>query len=119
METLPIGPCAGSCGTAAYRGTPVIVSDISIDPLWDVPEHRAAALKNGLRASWSNPVLSSKQKVLGTCCMYYREPRRPTSQDVELIELATHLARVAIERDRAEEKSLSALRSNSHGVTSK
>ena len=103
METLPIGPCAGSCGTAAYRGTPVIVSDISIDPLWDVPEHRAAALKNGLRASWSNPVLSSKQKVLGTFCMYYREPRRPTSQDVELIELATHLARVAIERDRAEE----------------
>src|SRR5437870_5138174 len=103
METLPIGPCAGSCGTAAYRRSQVIVSDIATDPLWDVPEHRAAALKHGLRASWSNPVLSSKGKALGTFCMYYRERRTPTSQDLELIELATHLVRVAIERDRAEE----------------
>src|SRR5213593_3676720 len=102
MEKLPIGPCAGSCGTAAYRGSPVMVSDIATDPLWDVPEHRSSALKHGLRASWSNPVLSSKGKVLGTFCMYYREARSPTSQDFELIELATHLVRIAIERDRAE-----------------
>jgi PAS domain S-box-containing protein len=103
MELLPIGPCAGSCGTAAYRGSAVIVSDIATDPLWDVPEHRASALKHGLRASWSNPVLSWKGQVVGTFCMYYREPRSPTSQDVELIELATHLTRVGIERDRAQE----------------
>jgi len=103
MELMPIGPCAGSCGTAAYRGLPVIVSDIAHDPLWDVTEHRAAALNHGLRASWSNPVLSWKGEVLGTFCMYYREPRTPNSQDLELIELATHLVRVAIERDRAQE----------------
>ncbi len=103
MEQLPIGPCAGSCGTAAYRGSPVIVSDIATDPLWDVPEHRAAALNHGLRASWSNPVLSWKGEVLGTFCMYYRDSRSPTSEDLELIEVATHLVRVAIERDRAEQ----------------
>src|SRR5262249_25614575 len=82
MEKLPIGPCAGSCGTAAYRKSQVIVSDIATDPLWDVPEHRAAALKHGLQASWSNPVFSSKGKVLGTFCMYYREQRSPSSQDL-------------------------------------
>jgi PAS domain S-box-containing protein len=103
MEKLPIGPCAGSCGTAAYRASPVTVSDIATDPLWNVPEHRASALKHGLRASWSNPVLSSKGKVLGTFCIYYREPRTPNSQDLERIELATHLVRIAIERDRAED----------------
>jgi PAS domain S-box-containing protein len=103
MEKMPIGPCAGSCGTAAYRGSPVIVSDIATDPLWNAPEHRASALKHGLQASWSKPVLSWQGKVLATFCMYYREPRSPTSQDLELIELASHLARVAIERDRAEE----------------
>jgi PAS domain S-box-containing protein len=103
MEKVPIGPCAGSCGTAAYRKSPVIVSDIATDPLWDVPEHRASALKHGLRASWSNPVLSWEGKVLGTFCLYYRETRNPDSQDLELIELATHLVRVAIERDRAGE----------------
>src|SRR5438105_1370273 len=103
MENLPIGPCAGSCGTAAYRGSPVIVSDIATDPLWDVPEHRSSALKHGLRASWSNPVLSSAGRVLGTFCMYYRETRSPNSQDLELIDLATDLVRIAIERDRVEE----------------
>src|SRR3984957_18323852 len=103
MERLPIGPCAGSCGTAAFTRSPVIVSDIATDPLWEVPEHRASALKHGLRASWSSPVLSSKGKVLGTFCMYYREPRSPEAQDLELIKSATHLVEVAIERDRAEQ----------------
>jgi PAS domain S-box-containing protein len=103
MERLPIGPCAGSCGTAAFTRSPVIVSDIATDPLWKVPEHRASALKHGLRASWSSPVLSSKGKVLGTFCMYYREPRSPEAQDLDLIKSATHLVGVAIERDRAKQ----------------
>jgi PAS domain S-box-containing protein len=103
LEKLPIGPCAGSCGTAAYRGSRVVVSDIATDPLWEVPEHRAAALRHGLRASWSNPILSSEGKVLGTFCIYNREPRSPNAHDLELIEKATDLARVAIERERAEE----------------
>src|SRR5437868_5146347 len=102
MEKLPIGPCAGSCGTAAYRGSAVTVSDIASDPLWDVPEHRAAALSHGLRASWSNPILSLEGKVLGTFCIYERETRSPNPHDLEVIEKATYLARVAIERDRAE-----------------
>src|SRR6266542_2597524 len=102
MEKLPIGPCAGSCGTAAYRGSRVIVSDIATDPLWEVPEHRAAALGHGLRASWSNPILSSEGKVLGTFCIYERATRSPNLHDLEVIEKATYLARVAIERDRAE-----------------
>src|SRR5437667_6465354 len=103
MEKLPIGPCAGSCGTAAYRGSPVIVSDIATDPLWEVPEHRAAALKHGLRASWSNPILSSEGKVLGTFCIYDRETESPSRHGLGVIELATHVVRLAIERDRAEQ----------------
>ncbi len=103
MERLPIGPCAGSCGTAAYRGSPVIVSDIATDALWEAPEHRASALEHGLRASWSSPVLSWKGKVLGTFCMYYREPRTPNSEDLRLIEFGTQVVRIAIERDRAEQ----------------
>src|SRR6184192_1926821 len=101
MENLPIGPFAGSCGTAAYRGSAVIVSDIATDRLWDVPEHRSSALSHGLRASWSNPILS-EGKVLGTFCIYERETRSPNLHDLGVIEKATYLARVAIERDRAE-----------------
>jgi signal transduction histidine kinase len=35
--------------------------------------------------------------------MYYRQTRSPGSEDLEQIELATHLVRIAIERDRAED----------------
>src|SRR2546421_8600171 len=102
MEKLPIGPCAGSCGTAAYRGSAVIVFYIASDPLWDVPEDRAAALSHRLPAPWSDPKISSEGKVLGTFCIYERETRSPNPHDLEVIEKATYLARVAIERDRAE-----------------
>jgi signal transduction histidine kinase/FixJ family two-component response regulator len=101
IDGLVIGPSEGSCGTAAYRGKPVIVSDIATDPLW--AKYRDLALSHSLRACWSTPILSSENKVLGTFAMYYREPRSPTSQDFGLIELVTHLVRIAVERDRAEQ----------------
>jgi signal transduction histidine kinase/FixJ family two-component response regulator len=101
IDGLVIGPSAGSCGTAAYRREPVIVSDIATDPLW--AKYRDLALSHSLRACWSTPILSSEKKVLGTFAMYYREPRSPSSQDFGLIELATHLVRIAVERDRAEQ----------------
>src|SRR5262249_53349925 len=103
MEKIPIGPSSGACGTAVFRGSPVMVSDIACDPLWDVPEHRTAALRHGLRASWSSPVLSSHGDVLAAFCMYCREIRTPSLEDLELIEFATHQARVAIEHDRSEQ----------------
>src|SRR5260370_1965945 len=102
INGLPIGPSTGSCGTAAYRAEPVIVSDIATDPLW--ADYRDLALAHGLRACWSTPIQSSEGTVLGTFAIYYREPRSPTPLDHSLIEQITHLASIAIERDRAEER---------------
>src|SRR5215813_6105276 len=102
IDGLVIGPSEGSCGTAAYRGETVIVSDIATDPLWT--KYRDLALAHSLRACWSTPILSSENKVLGTFAMYYHEPRSPTSEDFGLIELATHLVRIAVERNRAEQR---------------
>ena len=96
-----IGPSAGSCGTAAYRGEPVIVEDIASDPLWS--EHRDLALSHSLRACWSTPV-SSQGKVIATFAMYYRKPRRPTQRDQEIIDQITNLAGVAIQHKLAQEK---------------
>src|SRR5262249_8837086 len=90
IDGSPIGPKHGSCGTAMYRGTPVIVTDISTDPLWD--EYRNFGWAIGVAACWSTPILSSKRKVLGSFAMYYREPRGPNSQEKRLTEVATKLA---------------------------
>src|SRR5260370_11365432 len=75
IEGLTIGPSFGSCGTAAYRGEPVIVSDISCDPLWS--EFRKLALAAGVRAWRSMPIRPKHGKALGTFALYYRKPRRP------------------------------------------
>jgi PAS domain S-box-containing protein len=102
IDGAVIGPAVGSCGTAAYRAEPVIVSDIKTDPLW--ADYRDLALAHGLRACWSTPILSSEGKVLGTFATYYREPRSPIEEEHNVIERITHLASIAIEREQAEEK---------------
>jgi GAF domain-containing protein len=95
IDGSPIGPKHGSCGTAMFRGKPVIVSDIFTDPLWEDYRDHAAAI--GVAACWSTPILSSKGKVLGSFAMYYREPRTPTGEESSLTNVATRLAGQAIE----------------------
>jgi GAF domain-containing protein len=95
IDGSPIGPKHGSCGTAMFRGTPVNVSDILTDPLWD--DYRQYAAPIGLRACWSTPIMSSKGKVLGSFAMYYREPRSPDGEEQHLTQIATKLAAEAIE----------------------
>lgn len=93
-----IGPVAGSCGTAAWRGTQVIVRDITTDPLW--ADYRQFALPHGLVACWSTPIRDGEGPVLGTFAMYYREPREPHDAEQALIRTATTLASNIILRAR-------------------
>jgi GAF domain-containing protein len=102
IDGSPIGPKTGSCGTAMFRGKPVIVSDILTDPLWEDYRHYAAAID--VRACWSTPIMSSKGKVLGSFAMYYREPRTPTGGESSLTNVATKLAGLAIEHHASGEK---------------
>ena len=67
IDGEPIGPTAGSCGTAAYRRQLVVVRDIAVDPLWAM--YRDLALRHKLRAGWSQPILSFQEKLLGTFAM--------------------------------------------------
>jgi signal transduction histidine kinase len=99
LAGLPIGPFAGSCGTAMYRREAVVVSDIRADPLWS--DYRALAETYGLRACWSIPILQHDQ-VLGSFAMYCREARSPAAEDLRLIDIAIHIARIAIEHSRHE-----------------
>jgi PAS domain S-box-containing protein len=101
IDGLCIGPKAGSCGTAMYRRQPLVVTDILQDPLWE--SYREVAEPYGLRACWSTPILAHSGKALGSFAMYYREPRSPSSAETRALEMATHLAGIAIEREQAEE----------------
>jgi PAS domain S-box-containing protein len=100
MGAISVAPSLGSCGTAAYRREPVIATDIAKNPLWD--GYRDLPLAHGLRATWSTPIFSPTHEVMGTFALYSRKPGDPTPEQRNLIEQMTHLAAVAIERERAE-----------------
>ncbi len=91
----PIGPEAGSCGTAAFKKELVIVSDIENDPLWK--NYKELALSFDLRASWSCPILSREGKVLGTFALYFRKIREPTDYELQIVKDVTAAAALSIE----------------------
>ena len=102
LDGSAIGPAAGSCGTAAYRGERVIVEDIASHPYWT--NYRHLALPHGLVACWSTPIVSPDGAVLGTFAMYYRERRAPNARELTWVAAATHLASIAIVRTQVEHR---------------
>jgi PAS domain S-box-containing protein len=98
-DGLVIGPEAGSCGTAAYRREPVFAADILTDPLWT--KYRDSAQAAGMRAAWSSPILAHDGKLLGTFGMHYRDARTPGPNEIQLIEYASRIAGIAIEREQS------------------
>lgn len=100
VNGAPIGPKNGSCGTAMYLGKRVIVSDMLNDPLWE--DYKSLAKISGFRACWSTPIFDGSGKVIGSFAMYYPQPKTPTGSESRLTEVATHIAGIAIEHQRAE-----------------
>lgn len=102
LERSKIGPGQGCCGTAAHERRTVVSADIANDPAW--LDWRDGMLRYGLRASWSVPILSSTQEVLGTVAVYYRTPRAPTAAELELANACVQIVGIAIEKRQASEQ---------------
>jgi PAS domain S-box-containing protein len=102
LDGAPIGPAAGSCGTAAYRRERVIVRDITTSDLW--ADYRDLAEEHGLRACWSVPIITNADQLVGTLAVYYREPREPRPGETDFAtDSGAALAAIAIQRVRTEE----------------
>jgi PAS domain S-box-containing protein len=101
VDGAPIGPRNGSCGTAMYLRRRVVVSDVMTDPLW--ADYRDLARVCGISACWSTPILSPQGEVLGSFAMYPEEKRGPRPEEERLTSIATHLAGIAIGRQRQQE----------------
>jgi len=99
---MSIGPKGASCGTAIYRREPVYVADILRESIWD--DYRDRLLPYGIRAVWSRPLFTREGKVLGTFAIHYREVRSPDAVDLQMIESASQIAGIAIERHFREQE---------------
>jgi diguanylate cyclase (GGDEF)-like protein/PAS domain S-box-containing protein len=97
IEGVAIGPCVGSCGTAAFRAEPVEVVDIATDPLW--ADYRDLVLPTGLESCWSTPIKSADGRVIGTFAFYYHGKRRPDPFHHRLVDVSLHLCALALERE--------------------
>lgn len=92
----PTAEGVGACGTAAFRGEDVIVTDIATHPYYaDLTD---VVLPHGVRACWSRPIKGSAGQRLATFGFYYDETRAPTAEEMSRIDGITHIASMAIER---------------------
>jgi diguanylate cyclase (GGDEF)-like protein/PAS domain S-box-containing protein len=102
INGVEIGDGVGSCGTAAYKEQRVIVDDIQSHPYWK--DYSQLAAEAGVGACWSEPVFAADKKLLGTFAIYHRHAQSPTEQELSETEHTAHLAGIAIEHHRAQER---------------
>lgn len=96
IKGLMIGPNVGSCGSAAYLGEAVIVTDIEQDTRWTAfKEH---VLPFGFKACWSVPIFNAEGVVFGTFALYFKQKRMPRAREKQLVSASIHLCAIALER---------------------
>jgi PAS domain S-box-containing protein len=95
-RSFRLAPTAGACGAAINRREHVIVSDVSVSPLFEAWHDAARAA--GIAAAWSTPFFSKDGRALGTFVVLDRESHRPTGAQLKFVERATRLASIAVER---------------------
>lgn len=100
LDGLEIGLESGSCGAAAARHERMIVRDVMTSPYWS--RLRTDAVRLGLRACWSTPILSSRGTVLGTIAIYAPDPSAPTDVEIRFVDIVTRTAAIVCERDQSE-----------------
>lgn len=102
IDGRPVNADSGPCAMAAYLNEQIIAADLTSETRWAEHEWCQMALAHGLQACWSTPILSAQSEVLGAFAIYYAEPRAPAPQDHALIDQFTHIASIAIERQRSQ-----------------
>lgn len=101
IDGLVIGFGVGSCGNAAFTGRRTIIENIQTHPY--CANFKDVTAKANLMSCWSEPILSTQGKVLGTVAIYHHSSAAPTRNEINVIASFTHLASIAIERKLAEE----------------
>jgi len=97
LHGAPIGPRAGSCGTAAWRREAVEVTDITTDPLW--ADYRSLLHLLPMAACWSTPIIAVNGDVVATFALYYGTPGSAPPFHRRMVEACVPLCRVALQHE--------------------
>ncbi|HEY2065557.1 MAG TPA: PAS domain-containing sensor histidine kinase [Gemmatimonadaceae bacterium] len=96
-RTTRVTPRGGASGVAVHERRQVIVTDLTVSPLYAAANREASRAAN-LHACWATPFFSSDGRVLGVVTIYCREPRAPTRGEQGLIARIASLACTVTER---------------------
>jgi len=102
IDGVRIGAQVGSCGTAAWRKTSVLVQDIDSNPLW--AEFKGLVLPLGYKSCWSTPILAKDGHVSGTFAFYGRDVLPQTAFMLHMVDICTRLCTLALEKRDFEDK---------------
>lgn len=104
MHDSPVGDAAiGTCGAAVYSGKAVACEDIKQSKKWS-KSWRELCVSHGIFACHSQPVVNSRNRRVASLMLCFDEPRKPTPWEMQLALFGSHMASLAIERARAEER---------------
>jgi len=98
IDGVEIGPTVGSCGAAAAKNEPVYVDDILSHPNWS--DYIELTQCEALAACWSVPVRCGSGEVVGTVAVYHKEPKHPSTLELQLLEAAASAIAVAFKADQ-------------------
>jgi PAS domain S-box-containing protein len=104
IDRTPVRDGIGSCGTAAFLGETVIVEDVQSHPYWQGVKKLTE--KAGLSACWSQPIIATDGYVVGTFALYYSKPKRPSEEELKLMETMAQVAAIAIENQRSKSEGM-------------
>ncbi len=102
IDGIDAGANDGSGSAAVFRREAVIVTDSMHDPLWE--KYCGLAAAHGYPSCWSTPIESHEGAALGTFVLYSAKEGEPTEVEIRLIDVATRIASIAIQRKRAEDR---------------
>ncbi|MBI1776723.1 MAG: PAS-domain containing protein [Proteobacteria bacterium] len=101
LTTAEIEPDSGPPGaTPGRQASSSLV--VSSSPLW--PGLRNEPTAAAIGSYWSAPITGGNASMLGTIDLYLASSRDPSEHDREVIEHATYLAQIAVDRALGEER---------------
>jgi diguanylate cyclase (GGDEF)-like protein len=96
IDGIKMGEGVGSCGTAAYRASAVVVESIETHPFW--APFKELVMPMGFRACWSTPIISDG-KVRGTFAFYFFRERGPSDFERQIVAACVHLCAIGMDRE--------------------
>src|SRR6266851_127384 len=102
IRSFDATPTTSACGAAVNRREQVIVTDVLASSLYG--GWHEAARASAIAAVWSTPFFSKDGRVLGTFAVFDHESRGPSDAHLRLVDRATDLASIAVERHQTEQE---------------